>query len=89
MGKLLDFATKLGHMIEKKEDRQLKTDVVEDRVENSEAKMELDEQPLEKDQVEPQVETTGEKCEEDPQEKNRFEVVENEAENTVEIPDEE
>ncbi|CAI0419165.1 unnamed protein product [Linum tenue] len=54
---------------------QLKTDVVEDRVE--------------KDQVEPQVETTGEKYEEDPQEKNRFEVVENEAEKTVETPDEE
>ncbi|CAI0430307.1 unnamed protein product, partial [Linum tenue] len=51
--------------------------------------MEMDEQPLEKDQVEPQVETTGEKCEEDPEEKNKFEVVENEAEKTVETPDEE
>ncbi|CAL1369049.1 unnamed protein product [Linum trigynum] len=68
---------------------QLKTEVVEDQVENPEAKMEMDEQPLEKDQVEPQVEKTGEMCEEDPEEKNRFEVVENEAEKTVETPVEE
>ncbi|CAL1380993.1 unnamed protein product [Linum trigynum] len=68
---------------------QLKTEVVEDQVENTEAKMEMDEYPLEKDQVEPQVENTGEKCEEDPEEKNRFEVVENEAEKTVETPDQE
>ncbi|CAL1389212.1 unnamed protein product [Linum trigynum] len=55
---------------------QLKTEMVED-------------QSLEKDQVEPQVEKTGEMCEEDPKEKNRFEVVENEAEKTVETPVEE
>ncbi|CAI0419667.1 unnamed protein product [Linum tenue] len=74
MGKLLDFATKLGELIEKKEDRventveevleQLQTDVVEDQVEKPEAK-----NTVEKDQVEPQVE--------------------NEADNTVETPDEE
>ncbi|CAL1396656.1 unnamed protein product [Linum trigynum] len=60
LGKLVDFAKKLGQMVEKSEE-----------------------------QVEPQVEKTGEMCAEDPEEKNRFEVVENQAEKTVETPDEE
>ncbi|CAL1402593.1 unnamed protein product [Linum trigynum] len=67
---------------------QLRTDVVEDKVENTGAEMEVDEDYQEKE-VDPQVGNTGKKCEEDPQEKNIEEMAEKQIEKTGEKLDEE